>query len=358
MENKIAEQLFKRMKEEGCKQITFHQNPSTGMRAILVVDSIPDKRDKKGKLKKSISTSGGTRFAHSDADNALEDAIRLARAMTRKAKVLNVNEGGAKAIVIADKKKTKEFLQSVGDFIQIQRGFFKTAVDLGFNLKDANVIASRTNFIDSLSHVKKGLGSTGENTAEGMIHGFDVICKEILKKPLNECSFAIQGMGAVGMALAKRLLKKGCKVIGTDVDEDICKKAKNLGVIIVNPDKIFSQKVDIFSPCALGAVIDERTIPQLKCKVIAGGANNQLKDEKEGEKQLLEKGIVFIPDFVLNSAGFLQAIVERKGKTISEARKKSNIVAKRIDETIVFSRKNNCTLLEAALKLFGGKNEN
>ena len=353
----IAKQIFKKMKKEGCRQITFSLDSRTGMKAVLVIDSIPEIRDEKGKLKKNASVSGGTRFAHSDADKALEDAIKLARAMTRKATVLGIKEGGAKAVILANQKKDKEFLHSVGDFIQTQKGFFKTAIDLGFNLKDAKLIAERTDFIDSLSHVQKGLGSTGENTAEGMVHGFEVICKEILKKPLNECSFAVQGLGAVGMALVKRLVRKGCKIIATDTHKDLCGKAKKLGIEIVRPEEILLQKVDILSPCAVGGVINDRIIPRLKCNVIAGGANNILKNEAKNDKMLLQMGIIFIPDFALNCSGFLQALVERKGGTVQEAREKSKIVAKRIKQIIEFSRNNGCTLLQAAIKLFGGQNE-
>ena len=173
----IAKSIIKVMKKEKCRQITFHLNPDTGMSAIFVIDSVP--KDS------SSVVSGGTRFAHTDGDLALDDCIKLARAMTRKSNVLGVNDGGAKAIVLANKPKTKEFLESVGDFIQLQNGLFRTAIDLGFNLSEAEVIASRTKFIDSLSHNIGGLGSTGENTAEGMIYGFQTICEEILKKPLK-----------------------------------------------------------------------------------------------------------------------------------------------------------------------------
>jgi leucine dehydrogenase len=341
---KSAKGIFQIMKEAGCRQITFHHNPATDMSAILVVDSIQGK-----------SASGGTRFAHQDADIALQDALKLSRAMTRKTKVLGIREGGAKAVILANKPKSKKFLQSVGDFIQTQKGLFKTAVDLGFNLHDAKIIASRSDFVDSLSHSQKGLGSTGENTAEGMMHGFGVISDEILKKPLQKCSIAVQGLGAVGMALTKRLLKRGCKVIATDVNKKWCNEARKLGARIVKPEKIFSQKVDIFSPCALGGVLNEQTIPELKCKVVAGGANNPLEDERKGDKQLLERRIIFVPDFVLNCAGFLQALVERNDRTVEEAREKSKIVREKLLEVIKLSRKKKCGLLEAGLELFEKK---
>jgi len=319
-----------------------------GMDAILVIDSLSSKN----------TASGGTRFAHKSTDDALFDAVRLARAMTKKAKVLGVNEGGAKAIVLAKHKKTKKFLEGVGNFIELQNGLFRTAVDLGFNLKEAKTISSKTQFIDSLSHSYGGLGSTGENTAEGMVHGFNIICKEILKKPIKESSIAVQGLGAVGMILTKKLCKKGCKVIVADINKTLCDKAEKLGAEIVSPSAIFSQEADIFSPCAIGAVLNKKTIPKLKCKIVAGGANNILKDEKKGERQLLDKGIIFVPDFVLNCAGFLQALIERKGGNVKDARKKSNIIAKKLSEIIHFSRENKCTLLESANKIFGVKNEN
>jgi len=343
---KIAKQIFEIMNESGCRQITFHLNPKTRMKAILVVDSLPSEKG---------SASGGTRFAHTDPDIALNDALKLARAMTRKSKVLNVNEGGAKAVIIADKPKTKEMLESVGEFIETQRGLFKTAIDMGFNLKDAEVISTKTEFIDSLSHLQKGLGSTGENTAEGMIHGFEVICKKMLHKELKDCSISIQGLGAVGGSLAKKLIEKGCKVIGTDTNKELCIKFEKKGVNIVQPQEIFHQKVDIFSPCAFGGILDDETISLLRCKIVAGGANNPLIIEKKGERKLLEKGILFIPEFVLNAGGFLQALVERSGGTIEQAREKSKIIADRINEVIDFSEKNKVSLLESSIRLFGGK---
>ncbi len=317
---KPANQMLQIMKMQNCRQIVFSRDPKTEMFAILVIDSIPAKRDKSGKLKKEVSSSGGTRLAHQDADVALKDVLRLARAMTLKTKVLGITEGGAKAVVLNNCPKSKKFLQSIGDFIQMQKGSFKTAIDIGFTLKDAKTILSKTDFIDSLSHNAGGLGSTGENTAEGMVHGFKVISNEILKKPLKDCSVSIQGLGSVGMALARRLIAHKCAVIATDINNEKCNQAKRLGVKIVKQKEIFSQNVDIFAPCAFGGVLNPSTISKLKCKVVAGGANNQLEDELNGEKMLLNNGIFFIPDFVINCAGFLQALVERSGGSVKEAR--------------------------------------
>ncbi|MBI4919409.1 hypothetical protein HY837_05730 [archaeon] len=350
--NKTAKDVFEIMKKEGCRQITFHYNPKTDLKLVWVIDSIPEKREKSGKLSNDVSASGGTRFAHKDADVALQDALKLARAMTRKANVLGVKEGGCKAVVLADQKKNAVFLQSIGDFIQMHKGLFKTAIDLGFVMEDGKQIASKTDYVDSLSHLEKGLGSTGENTAEGMIYGFEVVCKELLNKPLQECSVAIQGLGAVGFSLAQRLIKKGCEVIAADVVKLNCEKARKIGVKIVSPDKILFQKVDILSPCALGAVINKKILPKLKCKVIAGGANNPLEKEFDNEKDLLKMGIMYIPDFVLNCGGFLQALVEREGKTVQEARKKSGIVGKRLKQIIRHSKKKKITLLKSATELF------
>ncbi|PIZ51088.1 hypothetical protein COY27_04810 [Candidatus Woesearchaeota archaeon CG_4_10_14_0_2_um_filter_33_13] len=341
-----AKSIIELMKKEKCRQITFHLNPDTGMSAIFVIDSVP--KDS------SSVVSGGTRFAHIDEDETLKDCIKLARAMTRKSNVLGVNDGGAKAIVLANKPKTKEFLESVGDFIQLQNGLFRTAIDLGFNLNEAEVIASRTKFIDSLSHNIGGLGSTGENTAEGMIHCFKVISEKLLNKRIEQCKISIQGLGSVGMALAKRLVNLGCKVIASDTDKNKCDEAEKLGINTILPQKILSEEVDILSPCAFGSVITFNNIKELKCKVIAGGANNILEDESL-DKELNNLGITFVPDFVINCAGFLQALIERNKGDVEEAREKSMIAADKLNQVIEFSRKNNCTLLQSSLKLFGGK---
>jgi leucine dehydrogenase len=351
-EKNIAKNVFELIEKENCRQITFHYNPKTKLKLVWVIDSIPEKRDKNGKLTQEVSASGGTRFAHKDADTALYDALKLARAMTRKANVLGVKEGGCKAVALANQQKTKPFLHSIGDFIQIHKGLFKTAIYLGFVMEDGKHIASKVDYVDSLSHLEKGLGSTGENTAEGMIYGFEVICEEILHKPLSKCNVAIQGLGAVGFPLAERLIKIGCRVIGADVVKENCDNAKKLGVKIISPDKILFQKVDILSPCALGAVINNKTISKLKCKIITGGANNPLESEFENEKSLLKRNIIYVPDFILNCGGFLQALVERSGGTAEEARKKSKIVGNRLNKIIEHSRKNKITLLNSATELF------
>jgi len=340
----MTKSILDLMKKEKCRQITFHHNSDAGMSAIFVIDSIPKNN--------SLVVSGGTRFAHTNEDIALSDCIKLARAMTRKSNVLEVNDGGAKAIVLANKQKTKEFLESVGEFIQLQKGLFRTAIDLGFTLNDAEIIASKTKFIDSLSHNIGGLGSTGENTAEGMLHGFKVLADKLLNKPLEHCKISIQGLGSVGIALAKRLVNIGCKVIASDIDQPKCDKARELGVCIVAPDEILKQEVDILSPCAFGGIINAENISQLRCKIIAGGANNILENESL-DKELNELGIIFVPDFVINCAGFLQAIIERDGGTVEDAREKSKLIAERLNQIIEFSRINNLTLLESSLKLFG-----
>lgn len=347
-----AKNIFSLMEKENCRQITFHYNPKTKLKLIWAIDSIPEKRDQKGKLRPDVSVSGGTRFAHQDADIALHDALKLARAMTRKANVLGVKEGGCKAVALANQKKNKPFLDSIGDFIQIHKGLFRTAIDLGFVMDDGKQIASKADYVDSLSHLGKGLGSTGENTAEGMIYGYEVICRELLKKSLPQCSIAIQGLGTVGFSLAKRLVERGCQVIGADLTRSNCEKAEQIGVKIISPSRILFQKVDILSPCALGAVINQKTIAGLRCKIVAGGANNPLENEMEDEKSLLKKKIIYVPDFVLNCGGFLQALVERNGGTVEEARKKSMIVGDRLKAVIDYSRKNKLTLLESARKMF------
>ena len=164
-----------------------------------------------------------------------------------------------------------------------------------------------------------------------MIHGFEVICEKLLKKPLPDCSFAIQGLGAVGMNLLKKLKQKGCeKIFVADVNKPLCKKAENLGAEVVKREGIFLKKVDILAPCAFGGVINDKIIPNLKCKIIAGGANNQLADKINTDKKLLKRGIIFIPDFVINSGGFLQAIVERRRGTVKDALEKSKIVGEKL----------------------------
>lgn len=353
MKTKNTDAIFDIMQKEGCRQINFHYCPETGLRAILVIDSIPEERDKRGKLSKTSFCDGGTRFFHKTEKDALKDAIRLARAMTRKSHVLKAKPGGAKAVILADKEKTTDFLESVGDFIQTQQGFFKTAIDIGFSLEDAHLIHTKTDHIYSLdTHLDKGMGSTGSNTAYGVILGLKLTCKKYLDKKLSDCSVAVQGLGAVGMNLALRLKKIGCKVVASDTDKKLCRDAKKNGIQIVSTDKILYEKVDILAPCALGGIINKNSIKKLRCGLIAGGANNQLEYELADEKRLLKRGIVFLPDFVINAGGFLQALVEKRNGTVKQARQETKIISDQLKKVMDYSEKHHCTLLEAAIKLF------
>ncbi|MEX2017165.1 MAG: hypothetical protein WD876_01700, partial [Candidatus Pacearchaeota archaeon] len=137
------------------------------------------------------------------------------------------------------------------------------------------------------------------------------------------------------------------------VNQSLCKEAKKHGIKIVSPKELLFKKVDILSPCALGGIINKKTISKLNCKIIAGGANNQLENETQDEKRLLKRKIIFIPDFVLNVAGFMQALIEREGGTVEEARRKSKIVGEKISLIINHSQKHRKTLLESAIELFG-----
>lgn len=354
MTHTMAREIFALMEDRGCREITFHRDPDTGLRMILVVDSLPGST---GRGLSTASASGGTRWAHTDPDIALQDALLLARAMTRKARVLESPEGGAKAVVLRDGPKTESLLNAIGDAIAFQHGRFRTAIDLGFTMEDAERIALRSPFIDSLSHVHKGLGSTGENTARGMVQALHLASAKILGKPLMECSIAIQGLGAVGLPLARELRAIGCAVIGADIDPTRCDLATAIGVEIIPPDRILVAQADILAPCAFGGVIGAQQIDDLKCRMIASGANNPLLDEMSDEKLLRERGIVFLPDFIINAGGFLQAIVEREGGTIEQARARTDIIPRKLNQAIDRSRERGVSLLTAALELHAVQHE-
>jgi leucine dehydrogenase len=291
-------------------------------------------------------------LAHDNADDALLDAMNLARAMTRKCKVLQSTDGGGKSVVVYEREKDEAFVKAIGRFIQAQRGLFCTGVDMNLDLDDAELIGTQTDYITSL---RSNYGSTGENTAEGIFYTFKDNAEALTQKPLQELSVAIQGVGAVGAALVQRLADYGVADIRVaDINQSavdaLC--AKYPAVSACNNADILFQQVDILSPCSRGGLVDESVVARLQCKVLAPASNNTLNHEARVSKALQQHGIIYIPDFVLNSGGYFQSICERKGMTLQQAREGTQVVSHAVRSLIAKSAENGKTLWQNAVELY------
>lgn len=281
---------------------------------------------------------GGTRlWPYSSSSVALKDVLRLAQGMTRKASIWGLNSGGGKGIISArPEEKTEKLLRAYGKFVDTFNGKFITGEDMNISVEDARIIAKET------KHV---LGTEEEYdpspfTAHGVVCGMKACAKAIYDtSDLSDLTIVIQGLGHVGYNLVKELREEeGVRnITAADINLKNARKALlKFGVDLVNPKEIYSVGCDIFSPCAIGAVLNSKTIPQLKCRIVAGAANNQLEHDIDG--QLLHgKRIIYAPDYAINAGGLLAIYMSRDGATREEIMTKIDEIENKIGEIISLS---------------------
>jgi leucine dehydrogenase len=248
---------------------------------------------------------------------ALNDVLRLSRGMTYKAAISGLNLGGGKAVIIADSKKDKSeaLWRKFGRFVENLNGKYITAEDVGTTSKDMEYIKMETNFVTGLPETMGGSGDPSPVTAYGVYMGMKAAAKRAFGSDnLSGKRISVQGTGHVGGYLIDHLVKEGAELYISDIDQDRLKEINSrTGAKIVGLDEIYDLDVDIYSPCALGATINDDTLGRLKCQVIAGAANNQLKDETVHGPALVEKGIIYAPDFLINAGGLINVYSELNG---------------------------------------------
>ena len=296
--------IFSKMKEYNYEQLVFCQDKSTGLKAIIAIHDTT--------LGPAL---GGTRICEYETDEeAIEDALRLAKGMTYKNAALGLNLGGGKAVIIGDPKKIKSeaLFRAFGRFVEGLNGRYITGEDMNATQQDASYINCETDYIVGL---ETGSGNPSPVTAYGVFKGIQAAVNEIYgSDDLTGRTIAIQGLGAVGRLLAERLHEAGAKLYVTTRDKaKIDKAVAELGATAVGLDEIFGVECDVFSPCARGAVINDKTIEQFKCRIIAGAANNQLAESKHGD-MLEEKGILYVPDYIINAGGVINIIDDISGR--------------------------------------------
>src|SRR6266496_2600333 len=305
--------VFAALAEYAHEQVSIFFEPSSGYRGIIAIHDTT--------LGPAL---GGTRFWNYKNDrDALIDCLRLARGMTYKAAVAGLNLGGGKSVIIGDNKirNREPIFRAHGRHVKALGGRYITAEDVGTSVGDMEFIKAETDHVTGL------IGKSGDPspvTAFGVYRGIKACAKhrygdDALKgKPV-----AIQGCGHVGYYLADLLYKEGAQLIATDIDPAKLKavvddfRAKPVG-----SDEIYGVEANIFAPCALGGIINDETIPQLKVEIVAGGANNQLAEERHGD-MLEGKGLTYAPDYVINAGGLVNVNAELEGWTMERARNKA-----------------------------------
>jgi leucine dehydrogenase len=302
-------ELFQQMAEMGHERVLFCSSPEVGLRAIIAVHSTI--------LGPGL---GGVRMLpYNSMDEALTDVLRLSRGMTYKAAAAGLNLGGGKAVILGDPKKDKSeaLFRSFGKYVEALNGLYITAEDVGTNMDDMEAILSETRWVTGVSPSSGGSGDPSSVTAFGVLQGMKAAVEHRFGEgaTLVGRSVAIQGLGNVGQHLASYLRKeKAAKVFAADIDPERTERARSEhGVEIVPVDEILAVDCDIVAPCALGAVLNSRTIPALRCRIVAGAANNQLADEERDGPALHERGILYAPDFVGNAGGLINVYNELTG---------------------------------------------
>jgi leucine dehydrogenase len=258
---------------------------------------------------------GGCRFIeYTSIDLAIRDALRLARGMSYKAALANLPLGGGKTVLMRPKKLSDRtaYFRALGRFVNEFKGRYIIAMDSGVVIEDMDAIALETSYVVTTSKHK---GNPAPYTALSVLCGIEAAVKFKLQLDnLEGLHIAIQGMGHVGFALANALQKKGARLTVCDSNVELIQRyAKDLHARIVEPDEIYTVECDVFSPCALGAVLNDDSIPQLKTAIVAGSANNQLAEPRHAEL-MQKKNILYAPDYVINAGGLIYAYAEYQNR--------------------------------------------
>lgn len=272
------------------------QDHATGLKAIIAIHDTT----------LGPATGGCRMWTYETEEEAIEDALRLAKGMTYKYAAAGVNLGGGKCVVMGDPKtqKSEGLFRALGRFIERLGGLYLTGEDVGTTLREMEYIRMETEHIVTLPKELGGAGPISHATAFGVVQGMKACMEEALGvSSLQGVKVALQGLGSVGWHAAEILASEGAVLLVSDIDQEkVSLAVEQFGAQAVPTDEIHAQDVDVYCPCALGAVINDLTIGSLKCKVVAGSANNQLKEERHGDL-LHERGIVYGPDYILNAGG-------------------------------------------------------
>ena len=322
--------IFYDLENYGHEQVTFFHDKETGLRAIIGIHSTV--------LGPAL---GGCRmWKYADEQEAIRDVLRLSRGMTYKAAVAGLNLGGGKAVIIGDARteKTPELMKAFGRAVESLGGRYITAEDVGMNVSDIDVMRTETLHAVGGSN-EGGSGDPSVMTAFGVFQGLKAALKHAgLGDKLEGVKVALQGVGHVGYHLCSYLSAAGAKLYITDIyPNQVEKVVQEFGAEVIDPDKIYSVDCDVFAPCALGAILNSRTIPQLKCKIVAGSANNQLETEEDGF-ELFRKGIVYAPDYAINSGGLINVAAELDGYNQEKVLAKVSRVYETIQDILEHSR--------------------
>lgn len=331
--------VFELLSIDDFEQVVFCNDNASGLKAIIAIHNTT--------LGPAL---GGTRmWNYSSEEEALQDVLRLAKGMTYKNAAAGLNLGGGKSVIIGDPKKDKSeaLFRTFGRYVESLNGRYITAEDVGTFEEDMDFIQMETNYVTGTSN--SIVGDPSPITALGIYYGIKASAKEVFgDDSLDNKTIAIQGVGQVAYNLCSYLHKENAHLIVTDINKEAVDRAvKEFNAEAVQPEDIYDVDCDIYSPCALGGTINDSTIKRLKAKAIAGSANNQLLEPHHGQV-LFEKGIVYAPDYVINSGGVINVAEELTGYNENRVRKKIESIYHILLEVFQTSREKNIPTSQAA----------
>lgn len=337
-------EIFKYMEKYDYEQLVFCQDEASGLKAIIAIHDTT----------LGPALGGARMWTYASEENAIEDALRLARGMTYKNAAAGLNLGGGKTVIIGDpfKDKNEEMFRALGRFIQGLNGRYITAEDVGTTVTDMDLMHEETNYVTGISPAFGSSGNPSPVTAYGVYLGMKAAAKEAFgSDSLEGRTISVQGLGNVAYKLCEYLHNEGAKLVVTDINQAAIDRVVNdFDATAVAPEEIYSQEVDIFAPCALGAILNDETIPQLKAKVIAGSANNQLQDSRHGD-YLHELEIVYAPDYVINAGGVINVADELYGYNRERAMKRVEGIYDSLEKIFSISKRDGIPTYVAANRL-------
>ena len=289
------------------ERVVFCRDKNTGLKAIIAIHSTA-----------LGPAAGGCRlWAYATDDEALNDVLRLSQGMSYKNAMAGLKFGGGKAVIIKtdDFDGSETLFEAFGDFVEKLNGSYITAEDVGMTVSTMETIARRTKHVSGLP--RKGDQAGGDpspKTAFGIFKGIEAAVQfKLQRETLDDITVAIQGVGHVGYYLCKYLSEAGAKLMAADIDQERVKRVgEEFGAVAVDLNEILYQEVDVVAPCALGAILTEKSIPRIQAAIVAGGANNQLENHADGQR-ILDAGILYAPDYVINGGGIINVSSEYYG---------------------------------------------
>lgn len=337
--------IFPEIEYKNHEQVVFCSDKSIGLRAIIAIHNTA--------LGPAL---GGTRmWMYASDEEALRDVLRLSRGMTYKAAIAGLNLGGGKAVIIGDpnKDKSEALFRTYGRFVEGLAGRYITAEDVGTTVRDMEWVRLETKYVTGTSPSQGGSGDPSPVTGYGVYVGMKACAGEIFgSDSLKGKVIAVQGAGKVASYLCDHLAKEGAKLYVTDIYEQKAKAlVKRVKATYVKPDAIYDVKADIFAPCALGGILNDDTIPRLKVKLVAGGANNQLLDEKKHMKMLVDRKIHYAPDYAINAGGLINVYNELEGYNQERALKQAEGIYDILKAIFKLAREENIPTSDAANRL-------